>query len=129
MQAIYEKWNGKADFWWVYVREAHAEGSARPAKHVSISQPTNLEERRKVATACRDALELRVPVLVDDLGDSVARAYNALPDRLFILEVAPDGQAGSPTAESAGPGAFPRRRWSAPSRLCWTDSPHGRNGR
>jgi hypothetical protein len=38
-----------------------------------------------VARQCCGALELTLPQLVDDLQDTVAKAYNALPDRLFIL--------------------------------------------
>lgn len=88
------------------MREAHAEGSARPAKHVSIAQPADLQERRNVASSCREALDLRVPVLVDDLEDSVARAYNALPDRLFILEAAPDGAGRIAYRGERGPRGF-----------------------
>jgi hypothetical protein len=27
-----------------------------------------------------------MPVLIDDMQDSVAKAYNAMPDRLFVLK-------------------------------------------
>ena len=30
-------------------------------------------------------IELTMPQLVDDMKDTVAQAYNAMPDRLFIL--------------------------------------------
>jgi Ni,Fe-hydrogenase III small subunit len=30
-------------------------------------------------------LKLTIPVLVDDMKDTVSKAYNAMPDRLFIL--------------------------------------------
>jgi len=33
-----------------------------------------------------------MPVLVDDMQDSVAKAYNAMPDRLFIVKA--DGTIG-----------------------------------
>lgn len=33
-----------------------------------------------------------MPVLVDDMQDTVARAYNAMPDRLFVLRA--DGTVG-----------------------------------
>jgi hypothetical protein len=41
------------------------------------------------ATTCVAALELKIPVLLDDMDDSVAQAFQGFPDRLFILS--PDG--------------------------------------
>jgi hypothetical protein len=68
------------------VREAHATDSFRPAKHVEIEQPKTYERRLEVARECCAAVNLNIPQLVDDLQDTVAKAYNALPDRLFILD-------------------------------------------
>jgi len=67
------------------VREAHATDSARPAKHVEIEQPKTFERRLEVARKCSAAVSLEIPQLVDDMQDTVGKAYNALPDRLFIL--------------------------------------------
>jgi hypothetical protein len=51
-----------------------------------------------VAITCAAHVKLTIPVLVDDMEDSVAKAYNALPDRLFILSadgrIAYRGQRG-----------------------------------
>lgn len=69
----------------MYVREAHATDSPRPARHVSIAQPVTYFERQEVASACSSALNVHIPILVDDMDNSVAQAYNAFPDRLFIL--------------------------------------------
>jgi hypothetical protein len=67
------------------VREAHATDSFRPAKHVEIEQPQSFERRLEVALKCCAAISLKIPQLVDDMRDTVGKAYNALPDRLFIL--------------------------------------------
>ena len=45
-----------------------------------------------MATGCTKDLKLGMPVLVDDMQDSVAKAYNAMPDRLFIVKA--DGTIG-----------------------------------
>lgn len=58
----------------------------RPARHVEIAQPRTFSERQKVGSACSSKLSLTIPMLVDDMDDSVARAYNALPDRLFLID-------------------------------------------
>jgi hypothetical protein len=85
LQDVYERFKDRADFYWIYVREAHPADGFRPARHVSIEQPTTFVRREQVAGACSADLKLSIPVLVDDMEDTVAKAYNALPDRLFIL--------------------------------------------
>ncbi len=82
---MYKKYKDKVDFYWVYVREAHAVGSRRPARHIKIEQPTTFDERKETATRCQGELSLAMPQVIDDMKNSVASAYNALPDRLFIL--------------------------------------------
>ncbi len=52
---------------------------------MSIEQPTTYELREKVAGACSATLHLTIPVFVDDMANTVADAYHAWPDRLFIL--------------------------------------------
>lgn len=98
MQAAYEKFKDRADFWWIYIREAHAADSKWPADHVSINQPKSENERHEVAGACSAALDLKIPLLVDDMNDTVNKAYSAWPDRLFILGA--DGRV----AYAGGPG-------------------------
>ena len=52
---------------------------------MTIAQPKTFERRKEVATSCVADLKLSIPVLVDDMKNSVANAYSAHPDRLFIL--------------------------------------------
>ncbi|MBM3837878.1 MAG: hypothetical protein FJ398_07920 [Verrucomicrobia bacterium] len=85
LQEVYDCFKDRADFYWIYVREAHPSDGFRPARHVSIEQPTTFGRRTQVASTCSADLKLTIPVLVDDMEDTVAKAYNALPDRLFIL--------------------------------------------
>jgi hypothetical protein len=64
---------------------------------VRILQPATYERRTEVAKSCSSTLNLTIPLLVDDMQNSVATAYSAWPDRLFILT--PDGKvayAGNP---------------------------------
>src|SRR5262245_58443251 len=52
-----------------------------------VEDAQTLEERVQCATHCVDALALQpIPTLVDDLGDSAERAYEAWPDRLFVID-------------------------------------------
>jgi len=52
---------------------------------VDIEQPTSFDDRNKVAGQCATALSLSIPVYVDDMKNTVATAYNAMPDRIFIV--------------------------------------------
>jgi len=64
---------------------------------VDIAQPRTDEARRRIAEGCAKELKLDLPVLVDDMDDTVAKAYAAWPDRLYVL--AADGTvayAGAP---------------------------------
>ncbi len=85
LQKMYETYGKKADFWWVYIQEAHATDGRRPSKSVKIALHKTLEDRTKAATGCSAASELKVPVLLDDMNDTVSSAYSAAPERFFIL--------------------------------------------
>jgi len=51
-----------------------------------------------VAATCALRLKIRMPVVVDDLDDQIARAYGALPDRLYLVgkggQIAFQGEPG-----------------------------------
>ena len=85
LQAIYEKYGKEADFWWIYTKEAHASDSDRPNKNTKIAEHKTFEDRKKAASTCATSSPLKVPVLVDDMKDSAATAFNALPERFLIL--------------------------------------------
>lgn len=94
---MYETYRDRVDFHWIYIREAHALDSPRPSRAVRIYQPTTYERRKEVAKTCSSALKLTIPLLVDSMENTVALAYDAWPDRLYLL--APGGKiayAGQP---------------------------------
>lgn len=73
----------------VYIREAHptdgwqVEDNERD--QVYYRQPTDTAERRAVAAACALRLDMSIPTLIDDMGNSTDRKYYALPDRLYLV--------------------------------------------
>jgi len=89
LQAAYEKFRDRADFYWIYIREEYPIESPSPASHVKISQPKTWLQRSEVAGQCSQDLNLTLPLLVDDISDTAAQTFEAIPDRLYIL--APDG--------------------------------------
>ena len=88
----------------VYIKEAHALDSRSPmggGANPILEDPTTSSERAEVATTCMTKLALEpIPCLVDDLDDSVNRAYSGWPDRLYLI-----GKDGS-VAYKGGPGPF-----------------------
>ena len=85
LQQVYEKFRDRADFWWIYVKEAHPTDGRRPSRSVKIAQHKSLDDRKKAAGSCVKDLKLGIPQLIDDMNNTVATAYHGSPDRLFIL--------------------------------------------
>ena len=84
LQKAYETFGKQANFYWVYIREAHRLGSSRPSP-LEIEQPKTFESRQEVAITCSVNLKLTIPMLVDDIDDTVSRAFDAMPDRMYII--------------------------------------------
>ncbi|XP_019642502.1 PREDICTED: type I iodothyronine deiodinase-like [Branchiostoma belcheri] len=73
-----------ADFVVVYVAEAHPTDGWAMSGGMDIRQHRSLEER--LAAAEMLALhDLPCPILVDTMDNAAARAYAAIPDRLYIV--------------------------------------------
>jgi type I thyroxine 5'-deiodinase len=88
----------------VYIREAHAIDSSSPMGGDGapiVEDPVDMEERVAVANVCMSKLALDpMPALIDGLDDAVNQAYEAWPDRLYL--VGRDGKI----AYTGGPGPF-----------------------
>jgi len=101
---MWETYGDQVQFYIVYIREAHPVDGRSPlgdGDYVIVEDPITLGERESVARTCLGRLELEpMPALVDDMEDTANRAYNAGPDRLYL--VARDGSI----AYRSGPGPF-----------------------
>jgi len=53
---------------------------------VVVKQPKTKAERVKVANHCCTALQMSMPVLVDEIDDRVGHAYSGMPDRLYVID-------------------------------------------
>lgn len=100
------KYQERANFLGVYVREAHPTDGWRMESNdkvgVQYPQPTDFPGRLQVAKRCETTLKLRFPLLVDGLNDEVGQAYSGMPARLYVLD-----PAGVITYKSArGPFGF-----------------------
>jgi hypothetical protein len=52
---------------------------------VLFRQHQSMEERVEVGSACMLKLGLDLPALVDEMDDTVATAYAAMPERLYLI--------------------------------------------
>ena len=96
---LYQKDHDKVQFLIVYIREAHpvdgwwlGKGLFGTALKLSKSRaatdvydPTTMEERRAVADNCEQALQYGIRTYVDEMDDSVNKAYAAWPTRLYLV--------------------------------------------
>lgn len=92
MGPLHELWKrhrDRVDFVVVYIREAHPEDgwvvSMNRDQEIAFDDPKTDAERADVAEACAIRLQIEIPVVVDAVDDAIARAYGALPDRLYLI--------------------------------------------
>ena len=52
----------------------------------SITDPKTIQERRKAAGDCEEALKYGVKTYVDEMDDAVNKAYAAWPTRLYLID-------------------------------------------
>jgi type I thyroxine 5'-deiodinase len=87
---MYREWSGRAEFLFVYIREAHASDAWQLAQNerddVILAQPKTFDERRNVAQTCAAELALSMPCVVDDMENSVDTAYAGWPERLYVVD-------------------------------------------
>ena len=110
LHTLWETWQEKVTFVVVYIREAHPEEGwvVTPNRDAGIlvNDPTSTDERVEVAAACAINLQIRMPVVVDEVDDQIALAYGALPDRLYLIaedgSVAYQGEPGPWGFDPAG---------------------------
>ena len=102
LEAFYQEYRELAEFFVVYIREAHAADSRRPVTYAlekGINEPTTYGERCTVAQTLISEKKLTIPCLIDDMDNEVNDAYRGLPTRIFLIRE--DGRLG--VAGARGP--------------------------
>jgi hypothetical protein len=89
LEEMAERYADRVAFFVVYIKEAHPEDGwvlrTNREQEIAVADPSSPEERREVAETCAVRLEIRMPVLIDDLDNEVARQYGGWPDRLYLI--------------------------------------------
>lgn len=90
LNEIYEELKDRIQFYCVYIQEAHPTDGQQSAQNlvdnIFYEQPKSILEREEIAQACVLRLNLKMPMLLDDMSNEVDRMYAALPDRLYFLD-------------------------------------------
>ncbi len=99
MEALYKAYKGKAQFFLVYLREAHpsrekARGSAPQAKarkkrpgNVAIAQTKTMTERVIAADKCMKGLKLKIPILLDSIEGDYIKAYTGFQAGTVVIDI------------------------------------------
>jgi len=87
---MYKKFRDRAEFYIVYIEEAHASNmwqmESNVRDRVIFTNPVSFTEREGVAGACVRKLGLEIPALIDGIDNKVERAYTAWPDRFYVID-------------------------------------------
>ena len=85
-----KKYDGKMQFLCVYIKEAHPTDGMQSLRNLEedilYTQPTTDDERAEIAAACMLRYNFSFPMLLDNMTDEANARYNALPERLYVLD-------------------------------------------
>jgi hypothetical protein len=88
---VHREFRDRAEFLFVYIREAHPDSVLSLADKdsqsslVKIPQHKTLEGRTEAAAACGHTLKLSMPIAVDGIDNRVGRAYAGWPNRMVVV--------------------------------------------
>ncbi len=73
----------------VYIQEIHPTDGWQVKENerdaVLVRQHQSMQERVEVGEACMVKLALEMPAVVDEMDDAIAKAYAAVPERLYLI--------------------------------------------
>lgn len=105
MERMYQTYKDIAEFRLVYITEAHASDGRRPveyAREKGITLADDYAERCTTADMLLADESLTIPFVIDRMDDLVNQAYQAHPDRVFVVRT--DGRLA--VAADRGPRGF-----------------------
>jgi len=97
VETLYAAYKDKAEFFLVYIREAHPT-DARPGVdgrpgdpsrgQPDVKQAKSVDERAIAAGRCEKDLKLTLPIIIDDMQGTAEKAYGGWPDRIAVIDIA-----------------------------------------
>lgn len=90
LNQLYKDFKNRAEFFVVYVQEAHAADAWQLPSNVKddviFASPKSYDERTDLAQTCVRKLGLEMPALVDNFDNATDMAYTGWPDRLYVID-------------------------------------------
>ena len=117
LDEIAEEFSEQIDFYCVYIQEAHPDDGWQVQHNLDVGivhlAPETMDQRAALAEVCVLRLNFKMPMLLDTMSDEVDRAYNALPERLYVIDR--DGRIAFKTV--AGSRGFDPEAWARALRV------------
>ena len=91
IDAVYEQYQDRARFLFVYIREAHPDSLLSVVQPngqeslLKIIQPTDPSTRTQAAALCQRTAKLNMLIAVDTIDNSVGKAYAGWLDRMVVV--------------------------------------------
>ena len=112
LNEIAAQFGDRVDFYCIYIQEAHPDDGWQVQHNLDdniiLNAPGSIEERAEIAEVCVLRLNMAMPMLLDDMTDQADRLYNALPERLYLI----DGQGVVRFKTVAGSRGFEPEAWA-----------------
>ena len=118
IEQVRDRFAEDVEFFVVYVREAHPtdgwQVDSNVQDEVFYRQHQSLDERTEVAQACSLDLNITIPILVEEMDNSIDETYGAAPERLYLIDA--DGKIAY--HGGAGPFFFDLDEWEQAIQAC-----------
>ena len=89
IEELQKKYSDTVNFVIVYIKEAHPDDEWQMEDNeesgVIYSQPKSTEERRELARAFIDQMDVETETLLNDIDNTAMACYAAWPERLYII--------------------------------------------
>ena len=90
LNELSKKYADRVPFVCVYIKEAHPTDGIQSKSNVDedilYTQPTTDDERAEIAGVCMLRYNFSFPMLLDNMTDEAESKYNALPERLYVID-------------------------------------------
>jgi hypothetical protein len=84
---LYARYKHQVEFFHIYISEVHPslDWSLDGVDEIHIPQAASMHDRTRAARACAAHTEIKFSVLLDEMDNSTSQAYEAMPDRLYLV--------------------------------------------
>ncbi len=90
LNEIYDAFSDEITFFLIYIREAHpSDGWQTPQNlydDVIYTAPTTDDERASIAAVCQISQDIRLPMLLDGIDNTIESRYVSAPIRLYVID-------------------------------------------